>query len=83
MNFKRIISILLFLFLSNFLFSQYVITGIVKDNLNNNLDSVKVKLKNTNTIVVTKKDGTFSINVQSAKSVLIFRKQVIKLKKLN
>jgi Ca-activated chloride channel family protein len=82
MNFKRIISILLFLFLSNFLFSQYVITGIVKDNLNNNLDSVKVKLKNTNTIVVTKKDGTFSINVQSAKSVLIFSKTGYKTQKV-
>ncbi|MCX8019060.1 MAG: TonB-dependent receptor [Chitinophagaceae bacterium] len=54
------------------LFSQYSVTGTVKNTDGQPLEGVSVAEKGTNKGVITDANGKFSINVSGAKSVLVF-----------
>jgi TonB-linked SusC/RagA family outer membrane protein len=63
----------LILLTSFFSFAQNTITrrGVISDDKKQPVEGVSIQEKGTGNGVVTKKDGTFQINVASAKSVLI------------
>ncbi|WP_158989139.1 TonB-dependent receptor [Mucilaginibacter sp. L196] len=70
---------LLFLFFALLTFTPFItqaqsakVNGIVKDEKGVTLPGVTVAVKGTGTGVVTDKDGHFSINVDAAKSTLLF-----------
>ena len=71
-NFKRILSLVLFLFFLNSIKAQTTISGKVTDDKGGPLSNVSVIRKGTSKGVTTMQDGSFTIDVPNAKSVLIF-----------
>ncbi len=72
MKIKFILSVLVFLLLTNYSYSQITVNGLVTDEKNQALYGVKVSVKNTHISTKTLKDGTFIINVPSSSSILVF-----------
>ena len=66
MKIKFILSVLVFLLLTNYSYSQITVKGLVTDEKNQALYGVKVSVKNTHISTKTLKDGTFIINVPSS-----------------
>jgi TonB-linked SusC/RagA family outer membrane protein len=65
---------LLICFTSCFSFAQNSITvgGVIADDKKQPMEGVSIQEKGTANSVITKKDGTFQLNVASARSVLVF-----------
>lgn len=69
----RITSLIVFcFFLTTFVQSQINVTGVVTDNVGNTLPGVSVKIKDTNTGIITNNQGRFNINVSKSNDILIF-----------
>src|SRR5215471_16778035 len=81
---RQSVLIIFLLLVSVIAFSQnnFTVNGKITDEGNKPLEGVTVQVRGTKTVTLTKKDGTFSIAVPSATSVLVvssvgFREQEI------
>ena len=72
-----------FLFLSVPTFAQLQVSGTVKDNSGESLPGVTIVLKGTTQGTVSDIDGSYSLNVPNAQSILVFSFVGLETKEVN
>ena len=78
----KTIILVLIIFANIVIYSQNVINGKITDEYGNPIEGVKVTVKNTDISVLSKKNGSYEIEMASDKKVLSFQKEGYNVKEV-